>query len=75
LWYKKSHIQDVAVLFDFTMVKSKVKHDIYQFISQHEPFVKVTEDFKDNPDLGCKDAFESIKTYRNDPDAYKEQFE
>lgn len=37
------------------------------------PFVKV-DNFTDNPDLGCGDAFKSIESYRADPDTYEAQF-
>lgn len=38
----------------------------YTFYASHEPYFKITDKkFKDNPDLGCTDAFKSIDEYRS----------
>lgn len=46
----------------------------FRFYDNYKPFVKV-DDFTDNKDLGCENAFKSIDSYRSDPDAYEAQFE
>lgn len=42
---------------------SRIETISFRFFDSYQPFVKVG-DFKDNPDLGCENAFKSIASYR-----------
>lgn len=54
--------------------ESPIETISFRFFEDYKPFVKV-DDFTDNPDLGCENAFKSIESYRADPDTYDAQFE
>lgn len=56
------------------MYETPIETISFRFYEDHRPFVKV-DDFIDNKDLGCENAFKSIGSYRKDRDAYEAQFE
>ena len=76
LSFKSAKIMGEEIELDTPVEKyeTPVETTSFRFFEQYRPFVKV-DNFTDNRDLDCENAFKSIDSYRKDPDAYEVQFE